>query len=175
MRSRTLEAVLAEFEKWRARRGGREAIPKRLWDAAVDLVDRYSSTAICRRLRLNQGRFKTACEERGVVSGGGGRRRAGGTRRRASGNGLRHRRARPGVGLVPAAKTFVELPPPFAANGAVVFPPAAAVMPRSGAGIRLRLESAAGDLTVSMARPDPVLADAVCQFVRGALGRGVGS
>ena len=49
------------------------------------------------------------------------------------------------------------------------------VMPRTGTGIRLRLEGAAWDLTVSLARPDPVLADAVCQIVRGALGRGMGA
>ena len=175
MRSRTLEAVLARFERWRARRQGRAPIPRKLWDAAVDLVSRYSSTTVCRRLRLNQGRFKAACEERGVVSPGRGRRRAGGARRRSWGSSLRHRPARRSVGLPAACKTFVELPWPFGATGTGVFPPAAAVMPWNGAGIRLKLESAAGDLTVSMARPDSLLADAVCQFVRGALGRSAGA
>jgi hypothetical protein len=69
MRSKTLEGVLGEFEKWRARRRGRSAIPEKLLCAAVDLVDRYSSTTICRRLRLNPGRFKEAREARGVPSG----------------------------------------------------------------------------------------------------------
>jgi len=175
MRSRTLEAVLAQFERWRARRQGRAPIPRKLWDAAVDLVSRYSSTTVCRRLRLNQGRFKAACEERGVVSAGRGRRRAGGTGRRSWGSGLRHRPVRRSIGLPAECKTFVELPSPFDATGTGVLPPAAAVMLRSGAGIRLRLESAAGDLTLSVARPDSVLADAVCQFVRGALGRSAGA
>jgi hypothetical protein len=50
------------------------------------------------------------------------------------------------------------------------------VVPQVGAAaIRLRLESAAWDLTVSLARPDPVLADAVSQVVRGALGRSAGA
>jgi hypothetical protein len=173
MRLRTLEAVLAEFRKWRARRRGRAPIPSKLWDAAVDLVGRYSSTAVCRSLRLNQGRFKVACEERGIVSDGRGRRHAGGARRQSSRSGRRHGVVRRGIGLAPRA--FVELPSPLATHGAGAFPPAVTVMPLTGAGIRLRLESAGWDLTLSMSRPDPVLADAACQFVRGTLGRSAGA
>jgi hypothetical protein len=178
MRSKTLEAVLGEFEKWRARRRGRSAIPKELWRAAVDLVGRYSSTTICHRLRLNPGRFKGAREARGVAPGEGGvrrvrRRRRAGSRKRRSWSGRRFSVAPRRVALVPAAKEFVELPAPSVAGVAGVFPSPVVVMPR--AGIRLTLESAAGTVTVSVATADPALADAVCQFVRGALGRSVGA
>lgn len=170
MRSMTLEAVLGEFEKWRARRRGRSAIPKKLWHAAVDLVGRYSSTTICRRLRLNPGRFKEAREARGVAPGERGVRR----RRGRSWRGRRFSVAPRRVALVRAPKTFVELPAPSAAGGVGVFPPSL-VMPRTRAGIRLTLESATGTLTVSTATADSVLAEAVCQFVRGALGRSSGA
>jgi hypothetical protein len=176
MRSKTLEAVLGEFEKWRARRRGRSAIPEKLWCAAVDLVERYSSTTICRRLRLNPGRFKEVREARGVPSGERGlrwRRRAGSGGRR-SGSGRRFSLGRHRVALVPAPKTFVELPSPNAPGGVGVFPPSV-VMPRTTPGIRLTLESATGMLTVSTATADSVLADAVCQFVRSALGRSAGA
>jgi hypothetical protein len=48
-----LHLVRTEFEAWRARRIGRQHIPKSLWASALALLDRYPLTLICRELRLS--------------------------------------------------------------------------------------------------------------------------
>jgi hypothetical protein len=65
-----LDGVLAEFDAWRATPCGR-LIPDRLWTAALDLLDRYSSSTICRHLRLNPTRFKQVREVRDMAAGAG--------------------------------------------------------------------------------------------------------
>jgi len=169
-----LESVLAEFEGWRAKPRGR-LIPDKLWRGAVGLLDRYSSSVICRHLRLNPARFKQILEVRGV--GPGERRprrwRGGeGSVGRSSRTGLRLRAASPQVTLAPSGNAFVELPSLSVAGGGGVLPPTVAGMPRGTAGCRLILESAAGTLTVVTATPEHGLVDAVCQFMFGALGGG---
>lgn len=56
-----IEEVRRQFEAWRAAPRARR-IPDSLWTAASSLVGRYSSSRICRELRLNPSRFKLACE-----------------------------------------------------------------------------------------------------------------
>jgi hypothetical protein len=62
-----LEEVHAQFEAWRADSGhARRAFPERLWRAAVGLLDRYPSSVVCRRLRLNATRFARVREALGL-------------------------------------------------------------------------------------------------------------
>ena len=64
-----IEEVRREFEAWREAPRARR-IPKSLWAAASSLVGRYSSSRICRELRLNPSRFKLACESEAAKSNG---------------------------------------------------------------------------------------------------------
>ena len=48
-----LEAVLRQFEHWRAGKQRGERIPKQLWQAAASLYPRYSVNKIARSLRLD--------------------------------------------------------------------------------------------------------------------------
>lgn len=176
MRSRKpdLESVRAAFEGWRAKPHGR-LIPDKLWRAAVGLLDRYSSSTICHHLRLNPARFKQVREARNVAPSERRprrRREAEGTVGRMSRTGRRLRTTPHQVSLAPRGKAFVELPSLRVAGGGGIVPPTVAETPRGTAGCRLTLESAAGTLTVVTPTPDPVLADAVCRFVLGALGDG---
>ncbi|MGH7811202.1 MAG: hypothetical protein ACREP5_13075 [Candidatus Binatia bacterium] len=43
----------AQFEHWRKTRSNRSRIPAPLRQAAIDLLDRYSASAICRACRLH--------------------------------------------------------------------------------------------------------------------------
>lgn len=157
---RDIERVAGEFERWRARREGR-VIPAGLWKTAVELLDRYSSTVICRRLRLNQSRFKDEREARGreIV------RRRGGAARAAQELGLARRSATasPGVGR------FVQLPALGVAVASGPRPGHAAEMSSGSAGCRLTIESGRGTLTLVTAAHDAALSDAVCRFVMGGL------
>jgi hypothetical protein len=53
-----LNQVRSEFEAWRAARTGREPTPKKLWLAAVKLLDYYPIKIVCRELRLNPTRLQ---------------------------------------------------------------------------------------------------------------------
>lgn len=169
-----LESVLAEFEGWRAKPRGR-LIPPKLWRAAVALLDRYSSSTICRHLRLNPARFKQIRKARGVAPGGRRpRRRRGreGTVGRSSRRRLSLRAAPHQVTSAASGNAFVELRPLSVGVGDGIVPPTVGEMPRGAARCRLTLESAAGTFTVVTATPDHGLVDAVCRFVLGALGDG---
>lgn len=149
---RELDAVVAKFERWRAKRQGR-AIPGELWDAAIRLLDGHRATAICRALRLNHRRFLQMREARGARPGGGvaRRRAASAVMPFASGGFLEL--APPGLGLLDGMRPRVE--------------------PTHGrTGCRLSVETAAGTLSVVTAAPAPALVEAVCRFVLGALGDG---
>jgi hypothetical protein len=150
-RRRDLDGVVAKFEGWRAKRQGR-AIPEELWDAATRLLDRHTASGICRALGLNPARFKQVREARGVSVGG----RAAWRRRATTSVTLRE-----GSG-------FVELAAPRSGLLAGLVP--SAERTHGGSGCRLTLESAAGTLCVVSAAPGLALVEAVCLFVRGALG-----
>ena len=151
-RGREFDGVVAKFEGWRAKRQGR-AIPGDLWDAAIQLLDKHTATAICRALGLNPTRFKQMREARGVSVG----RRA--ARRRVAAT------VAPGEG-----SGFVELAPPKLGILGGLAPRAEPV--HGGAGCRLTLESAAGTLHVVTAAPESALVEAVCRYVLSALGDG---
>lgn len=55
-----LDDVHAQFEAWRTGARGRRSIPEPLLRAAVALLDRYTPSTICRRLRLNAARLRRA-------------------------------------------------------------------------------------------------------------------
>lgn len=170
-----LEDVVAEFEEWRAKPRGR-LIPAKLWKAALELLDRYSSSSICRHLHLNPARFKQVREARRFAPPSERRpkrrRGGGGAEPRAPRRGLRLRTAPPQATLAPSGSGFVELPRLSVAAGGGIIPPTVGEVPRGTAGCRLILESAAGTLTVVTATPDHGLVDAVCRFMLGALGDG---
>ena len=65
-----LDGVHAQFEAWRAAGHIRRAFPERLWRAAVGLLDRYPSSVVCRRLRLNATRFARVREALGSAQAG---------------------------------------------------------------------------------------------------------
>ena len=57
--SPNIDVVRKEFEAWRATRlKHREPIPQNLWQAAIKLLDHYSSSQIVRELRLNSQQFR---------------------------------------------------------------------------------------------------------------------
>jgi hypothetical protein len=51
--SPTLEVVERQFTAWRSRRIGRERIPAKLWQSAVELCATQPITRVCQRLRLS--------------------------------------------------------------------------------------------------------------------------
>lgn len=56
--SPTIEVVLKKFEQWRTSRVKRSRIPNHLWDAAVELYDKYTICQISKALRLNYNDLK---------------------------------------------------------------------------------------------------------------------
>jgi hypothetical protein len=169
-----LERVLAEFDAWRAKPRGR-LIPDRLWKAAVGLLDGYSSSLICRQLRLNPTRFKQAREARGVVARPS--RPAGRRRRRTVAAGWVPRTGRRAgapdrVMTLTRGRAFAELPPLAVAGTGGIMPATVSDAPRRAAACRLIVETAAGTLTVVTAMPHQGLVDAVCRVVLGALADG---
>ncbi len=147
-----LDSVAARFQAWRASRPRRRALPDRLWRAAVGLLDRHSSSAICRRLRLNQSRFKRARE---VFAA------AGATTRTTDNGGWRSRTYRR---VIPRARrAFVELPPLALQPGRQL---EAHGMPGE---CRLVLEGGTGArLSVEFARVEPSWLRSVCTLLLGA-------
>lgn len=158
-----LDDVVALFEGWRANKQGR-LIPGGLWQAAIGLLDRYSPSAICRRLRLSPARFKEV-RQTGMAAAAGGPVKSGD--RQA----VRAPRPLP-VPAAPATGAFVEFPALGVAIGEVAGPRGSSAVPPASAACRLVLESATGTLTVLTRAPDDDLVDAVCRFVLGAVGRG---
>jgi hypothetical protein len=71
LRRPDLDKVHAQFEAWRAAGHARRAFPERLWRAAVGLLDRYPSSVVCRRLRLNATRLARVREALGATRAGG--------------------------------------------------------------------------------------------------------
>jgi len=56
--SSQLEAVVNQFEHWRATRGRRGRIPDSLWALVAPLMDQYSHNEIASALRLNHAQMK---------------------------------------------------------------------------------------------------------------------
>lgn len=54
----SLEQVRLRFEAWRRHRGKRERIPDSLWEAAVELSERYSVGHLAKALRINHTALK---------------------------------------------------------------------------------------------------------------------
>ncbi len=165
-----LDRVLTEFDAWRAKPRGR-LIPDRLWKAAVGLLDGYSSSLICRQLRLNPTRFKQARDARGVVARPS--RPAGRRRRTTAAGGVPRTRRRAGAPdrVLPRirGRAFAELPPLAVAGAGGTMPAPMSDAPRRAAACRLIVESAAGTLTVVTAMPPQGLVNALCRVVLGAL------
>jgi len=157
-----IERVVSEFEGWRARREGR-AIPADLWNAAVGLLDRYSAATICRRLRLNQSRFKEEREARGRAFVGR-RHGRGGARR-----GVQEAQLARRLATAAAAGPFVELPALGVALSSGPPPRQRAEGSWGPTGCRLTIESGRGTVTLVTAMHEAALADAVCRFVLGGL------
>jgi hypothetical protein len=163
-----LDGVAGRFEAWRANKRGR-LIPAVLWRAALSLLDRYTASAICLRLRLGPARFKQVRQAAMAEVAGGSRGRGKGDDRRS----LRAPRPQPlpaPVAMIPADRAFVEFPAlgvtVTGASGRCEAPSATA------AGYRLVLESARGTLILLTRAPDGELVDVVCRFVLGAMGSG---
>jgi hypothetical protein len=166
-----LDDVVALFEGWRANKQGR-LIPAGLWQAAIGLLDRYSPSAICRRLRLSPARFKEV-RQAAVAGAADGSRGAGVPVRGGDRQAVRAPRPLPArVAAVRGERAFVEFPALGVAIGEVAGPRGRGEVPPASAGCRLVLESATGTLTVLTRAPDDDLVDAVCRFVLGAVGRG---
>lgn len=169
MRSRKpeLEEVVRQFEAWRANRRGR-LIPDELWKAALSLLDRHCPSTICRRLRLDAGRFKRIREARrgvkGIRSMGGGRSDSRGERR----NG----RAAPVMALAARNNAFVELPTLGVGMGSDTSAAMLREFERGPAGCRLSLESAVGTLTLVTVGQERRLVEAVCRLVLGTFANG---
>jgi hypothetical protein len=135
-----LDDVHAQFEAWRASGHGRRAFPDRLLRAAVDLLDRYPPSTVCRRLHLNATRFRRAREAFGVA----------------------------GVKAIGAASAFVELPVLGMAVATERGPFAHINARGHTAECRVVLETATGGrLSVEFARVDPVWLAAVCRLLVG--------
>lgn len=149
-----LDDVHAQFEAWRASGvGRRRALPEHLLRAAVALLDRYGSSMICRRLRLNGTRFRRARAAFGVA------------KTRDTG----------------AHRTFVELPVP-ASMGPRNGPSAAVEAGSRPAECRVVFEPASGGrLSVAFARLDGVPFEALSRLLHSvragtaALGRAAGA
>lgn len=74
----TLEAVAEHFAQWRADKRPGERIPQRLWQEAIDLLDRYQISQVTRVLRLsgtdlNRRRGIVGRERSGEVESSGDR------------------------------------------------------------------------------------------------------
>jgi len=150
-----LDDVAVRFEAWRANKHGR-LIPAELWRAALGLLDRFSQSAICRRLRVSPARFKQVRERAKAGAAGASRR----PRKDDEPGGLRPQSSPASVAMVPAEGAFVELPAVGVAVSEV------------GRGYRLVLESGRGTLTLLTGAPDDELVESVCRFVLGAMGSG---
>lgn len=53
-----LEAVVSQFEHWRATRGKRGRIPDSLWSLVAPLMEQYNHNEIASALRLNHAQMK---------------------------------------------------------------------------------------------------------------------
>jgi len=144
-----LDAVFRRFVRWRARRPRGRALPRRLWQAAVDLLGDYPASTICRRLNLNHSRFNRARETFGrpeaesAVTGGNDRSR-------------RSRRGR---------RPFVELP----ALSLVHPGPAVEGFAMRGE-CRVVVETARARLSVEFARFDSAWLGSACRLLLEASG-----
>jgi len=151
--SSDLESVARRFEVWRSARPRRRALPERLWRAAVGLLGRQTPSAICRRLGLNESRFKHVRE---VLSGTG-------TTARARGDGGRPSKTKQRQ-IPRARRAFVELP-----SLALVRPGQEIEAPGMRAESRMVLESVTGArLSVEFARVDPAWLSSLCALLLGA-------
>ena len=162
-----LEEVLEQFEGWRTKPHGR-LIPDELWKAAVSLLDRYSPSTICSRLRLNAIRFKQV-REAGIAKPNGAlaRRRLG----QAEGRSVRSGRTASGriTTLATGRNAFIELPALGVGRG-TQSPSTLREVDQVPTGCRLTLESAYGTLSVvTLRNSDEGLIDAMCRFVLGAI------
>lgn len=135
-----LDDVHAQFEAWRAGARVRRSIPEPLLRAAVALLDRYTPSTICRRLRLNAARLGRA------------RQAWEGTHAKATG----------------VSGAFVELPALGAAMAPQ--PPRIPLDALGqGAECRVVLETAAGGrLSVELARVDAAWLEVVCRSLLAA-------
>lgn len=169
MRSKNpdLEEVLEQFEAWRAKPHGR-LIPDELWKGAVSLLDRYSASTICSRLRLNATRFKRVREASSVKANGAlARRRRGQAEEQSVRLG---RRTEPGqmTRFSAGRNAFLELPALGVARGMMA--PTLREHERVPTGCRLTVESAFGTLSVVTSRSsEDRLVEAVCRLVLVAL------
>jgi hypothetical protein len=66
--SPTLEVVERQFTAWRSRRIGRERIPAKLWQSAVELCATQPITRVCQRLRLSFTDLKKRLEQKTPAS-----------------------------------------------------------------------------------------------------------
>ena len=163
-----LEEVLEQFEDWRAKPHGR-LIPNELWKAAVSLLDRYSPSTICSRLRLNATRFKQVREASIAKPNGAlARRRLG----QAEGRSVRlSGRTASGLNttLAMGRNAFIELPALGVGRG-TKSPSTLRAVEQVPTGCHLTLESAYGTLSVvTLRNSDEGLVDAMCRFVLGAI------
>ena len=161
-----LEEVLEQFETWRAKPHGR-LIPDELWKAAVSLLDRYSPSTVCSRLRLNATRFKQVREAgRAKANGALARRRRGQAEEQSGQPGKRTSGQM--TTFSAGGNGFLELPPLDIGRG--MMSATLREYERVPAGCRLTLESAIGTLSVVTSRSSECeLVEAVCQFVLGAM------
>jgi hypothetical protein len=60
-----INMVRGMFEEWRAERKGRERIPEKLWEVAIELLDYYPFHKVRHELKLNTKQL----QERAEVSG----------------------------------------------------------------------------------------------------------
>ena len=164
-----LDGVRSQFEAWRARPHSR-AIPDHLWRTAVRLLDRYRSSAICRRLGLNPSRFKRMRE----TLGGSSLEQRGSLRRERQGlapAAISRGRPRRSTSAERAEagsrrRAFVELPPLGLAVRSALASPVLLDAGRPAGECRLVVDSAGGSrLTVVLARADAAVIDAVCRSV----------
>lgn len=71
MNTLTLESVENAFGKWRAERSSpSESIPPELWAMALGLYPQYKRSAICEKLSISGGQFKSRLEESSSASSG---------------------------------------------------------------------------------------------------------
>ena len=172
MRSKRLDldGVAARFQSWRRIKSPRQPIPADLLKAAVRLLGRHSTTAICRRLRLDHARFNRA--QAGLMGVPGSEQarnqRAAGLRHLKRAQGALSPKTAPGVSSVnPGDGPFVQLPP-LRGLSSLLSPPGHGIVGDS-ARYRLVLESATGTLSVVTTASGQGLVEAVCRFVLGAL------
>ena len=60
-----IERVRGQFAQWRAHKRGRDRIPERLWEAAVEAAQRHGVNAVSRAVRLEHAVLRRRLEETG--------------------------------------------------------------------------------------------------------------